>query len=1093
MEDHQLLADYARTGSEAAFAQLVERHLGLVHAAARRQVNDDALAADVAQAVFLLLARKAGSFGPKSVLAGWLFRTTRFVAARTQRAEFRRQRREQEAVAMNELHAPDPDWNRLAPELDEALARLVETDRNALLLRVAEGRNHREVGAALGLSEEAAKKRVNRAVEKLRGTLASQGVTLTALALAGLLTDRLSAAPPVGLAAGITHGVTAGVASAGAAAGLVQQTVAAWRWAKVKFAAACVGTAALVAALVMGPRWGLNPTGTPGDRAMASVSSAEKPSSASAPLPAPTPGMSPRLNGTETFRLQVVAADSGQPLPGAKVLLNFVSNGEWITPEDRETDANGVCVIPLPRGALQRLDAGAHFPGHENRFFTWRSDWQHPRPDNYTLKLGRAETVGGQVVDEQLRPLAGVAVWLAYGVGDTSWREPDQDRERVGFMRRFRLGVTDVQGRWTCATIPPSREHYAFEFEHPDCVKHDGTSVSLNDETAVGRETIRLLRARKLVTVMRPGAVAFGQVVNGVGEPVPGARISRSWHEPLATADATGQFTVSSLPRGEITLIATADGFAPKRFEAEAGGDAARVTLEPGATLRARLVNTNAEPITGGTLVLEDGFDQGSLGWDGKSDEEGRVEWRSAPPGRELTFTAYAPGYRYHRRFSLATDGTEQTVTLHPKLEVTGSVVDAQTGQAIARFKAIPGEGREHPNFDRSELHYGTEGQYRLSFDEMGAPVVRLEAEGYEPEIGHPQPGPAGEPRCDFRLRRLDPKAGVQGLVLNPDGSPAAGAEVALCGLEHSAILGQGRFMNRTENLVTNADASGRFRFPVVRVPHTVAAVSPRGFGRASVLKSKSVEVHLAPLGAVEGRLLRDRQPQSGRSVILVDESYAHYLGAVSLDAAAFSAQTDAAGAFRIEGVPTGNFLLYQNPGVGRLFTDQTVASVTAGQVTTVVMGQPDPAGRTVVGQLKPSEPISGDWGRLVTMASFTRKLAGPQPPADLTEEARQLWLVAWHQSEAGGAWLRQWARHDVEVAADGRFTIQGVVPGDYEFWLNALPEETPRTDPWREQNALWQGHVLYRPVTIPAADPTGPDAPYDLGEVEVKIQRRAK
>lgn len=1092
MEDHQLLADYARTGSEAAFAQLVERHLGLVHAAARRQVNDDALAADIAQAVFLLLARKAGSFGPKSVLAGWLFRTTRFVAARTQRAEFRRQRREQEAVAMQDLHATDAHWNRLAPELDAALARLGETDRNALLLRFAEGRNHREVGAALGLSEEAAKKRVNRAVEKLRGTLANQGVTLTALALAGLLTDRLCAAPPAGLAAGITQGVTTGVAPAGAAAGLVQQTMAAWRWAKVKFAVACVGTVALVAALVVGPRLALKPADAPGDQRVASVGSAENSSPAKAPLPAHTPGMPSRLNGTETFRLKVVAADSGQPLPGARVLLNFVSNDEWLAPEDRETDADGVCVISLPRSALMRLDAGAHFPGYENRFFTWNSRWQHPRPDAYTLKLGRAETVGGQVVDGEQRPLSGVSVWLTYGVGDTSWREPDEDRERVGFMRRFRLGATDAQGRWICATIPPGREHYTFEFEHPDFVKQKA-EVSLNDETAVGRETIRLLRARKLVTVMQAGAVAFGQVVNGAGEPVTGARVGRSWLEPLATTDAEGQFTVRSLPRGEISLTATADGFAPKRFQAEAGGGAVRVTLEPGATLRARLVNTNAEPIPGGTLVLEAGFDQGSFGWDGKSDEEGRIEWRSAPPGRELTFTAYAPGYRYHRRLSLATDGTEQTVTLHPKLEVSGDVVDAQTGQPIARFKAIPGEGREHPNFDRSELHYGTEGQYRLSFDEMGALVIRLEAEGYEPEIGYPQPGPAGEPRCDFRLRRLDPKAGVQGVVLNPDGSPAADAEVALCGLEHSAMLGRGRFLNRTENLVTNADASGRFRFPIVRVPHTVVAVSPRGFGRTSVLKSKSVEVRLEPFGAVEGRLLREGQALAGRSVMLLDQSYAHYRGAVALDVAAFSAQTDAAGAFRIEGVPGGDFLLYQNPGVGRLLTDQTVASVTAGQVTTIVMGQPAPAGRTVVGQLKPSEPVPGDWGRLVTMSSLTRKLTGPQPPADLTEEARQLWLVAWHQSEAGGAWLRQWVRHDVTVAADGRFTIRGVVPGEYEFWLNALPEESPRTDPWREQNALWQGHVLYRPMTIPAADPTGPDAPYELGDVEVKIQRRAK
>ena len=1088
MEDHKLLADYARTGSEAAFSLLVKRHVGFVHAVARRQLNDDALAADVAQAVFLLLSRKAGSFGSRSVLVGWLFRTTRFVASRALRAEMRRQRREQEAVAMQQLHSPDPHWNRFSPELDEAVARLGETDRNALLLRFAEGRNHREVGAILGLSEEAAKKRVNRALEMLRGKLAGRGVTLTAVVLAGLLTDHLNAAPPAGLAASIAQGVAPGAASAGVA-GLMQQTVTAWRWARVKFAAACVSMAALVAALLL-------PVSPSGPQSNAAGAAGQTLQAASTPNPASaahTPGVPPRLNGTETFRLQVVAAETGHPLPGARVQLNFVSNGEWITPEDLESDANGLCMIPLPRGALMRLDVGAHFPGYENRFFTWKSRWQHACPDGYSLKLGRGETVGGQVVDERQQPLTGVSVWLDYHLSDTSWREPEEDRERVGFMRRFRLGVTDTQGRWICSTIPPSREHYAFEFEHPDFVKHESTSVSLNDETAAGRATLGQLRARKLVTVMQAGAVAHGQVVNGSGEPVTGARIGRSWHEPLATTDTEGQFTVKSLPRGDVSLTATAEGFAPKRFQAEAGGGAARVTLESGTTLRARLVNTNAEAIAGGRLVLEGGFDQGSFGWDGTSDEDGQIEWRSAPPGRALTFTAHAPGYRYHRHFPLVADGTEQTVTLHPTLEVVGSVVDAQTGQPIDRFKAIPGEGHGNPNFDRSELHYGTGGHYRLSFEEMGAPVVRLEAEGYEPEIGYPRPGAAGEPRCDFRMRRLDLGAGVQGLVVNTDGSPAADAEVALCGLEHAAMLGRGRFLDRTRNLVTNADASGRFRFPVIRVPHTVVAVSARGFGRASVLNSNRVEIRLEPFGVIEGRLLRDGQPLAGRSVLLSDPAYGHYRGAMSLDVAAFSTQTDGTGAFRISDVPAGEFLLFQNPGVGQAFLDQTVASVIAGQTTTVVMGQPDPSGRTVVGQLKASKPVSGNWRQLVTVFSFTRKLAGPQPPADLAEEARQLWLVAWHQSAAGAAWLRQSVRYDVQVAADGRFTIRGVVPGEYELWLRAVPEDMLRTDPWRVKGAPWTGYVQPRPVIVPRGESGDATALFDLGEVEVTIQRRAQ
>ena len=152
MNDWQLLQDYVTRGSEAAFRGLTDRHLNLVYSAALRQVNDPQLAQEICQAVFILLARKAGSLKPGIVLAGWLFRTTRFVAARVRRGEQRRQRREQEALEMQQLTTPDQAWSRLAPALDEALAQLGETDRHALLLRFFEDKNHKEVGAALGVN-----------------------------------------------------------------------------------------------------------------------------------------------------------------------------------------------------------------------------------------------------------------------------------------------------------------------------------------------------------------------------------------------------------------------------------------------------------------------------------------------------------------------------------------------------------------------------------------------------------------------------------------------------------------------------------------------------------------------------------------------------------------------------------------------------------------------------------------------------------------------------------------------------------------------------------------------------------------------------
>jgi RNA polymerase sigma factor (sigma-70 family) len=170
MNDTELLQAWATRRDEAAFTELVRRHLGLVQASARRQVGTSPLAEDVTQAVFLVLARKAGSLGSRVVLSGWLFRTTRFVAARAVRAEQRRNRNESLAAmqptASDDAVLPE-HWNEVEPHLDAALAALPAADRDALLLRYFEGRPLRAVGERLGIQEEAAKKRVGRAVPNL--------------------------------------------------------------------------------------------------------------------------------------------------------------------------------------------------------------------------------------------------------------------------------------------------------------------------------------------------------------------------------------------------------------------------------------------------------------------------------------------------------------------------------------------------------------------------------------------------------------------------------------------------------------------------------------------------------------------------------------------------------------------------------------------------------------------------------------------------------------------------------------------------------------------------------------------------------------
>ncbi|HZL78641.1 MAG TPA: sigma-70 family RNA polymerase sigma factor, partial [Candidatus Limnocylindrales bacterium] len=211
--DAELLRHYAATNSEAAFAELVKRHVNLVYSAALRQVNGDAhLAQDVAQTVFTDLARKAVSLSRREVLTGWLYTSAHFAAAKIVRTETRRRDRE-EKFMREPIHetVPEPDWEKIRPALDDAMHELKETDREAVLLRYFENRQFAEVGAKLGLNENAARMRVERALEKLRDTLTKRGIT-TATALASVISANAIQIAPANLAATLT---TASIATAG--------------------------------------------------------------------------------------------------------------------------------------------------------------------------------------------------------------------------------------------------------------------------------------------------------------------------------------------------------------------------------------------------------------------------------------------------------------------------------------------------------------------------------------------------------------------------------------------------------------------------------------------------------------------------------------------------------------------------------------------------------------------------------------------------------------------------------------------------------------------------------------------------------------
>ena len=176
--DDRLLEQFARNGSEDAFAALVQRHIALVHSVALRHTANPQHAEDITQAVFVILARKAWALGRKTVLPGWLYHTARLTAANLQRAEARRVRREQEAFMQSQLEESPTDnlWRELSPQLDEAMACLGTSERDALVLRYFQNKSMAEVAKFLGLEENTAQKRVSRAMEKLRKFFRKRGV-----------------------------------------------------------------------------------------------------------------------------------------------------------------------------------------------------------------------------------------------------------------------------------------------------------------------------------------------------------------------------------------------------------------------------------------------------------------------------------------------------------------------------------------------------------------------------------------------------------------------------------------------------------------------------------------------------------------------------------------------------------------------------------------------------------------------------------------------------------------------------------------------------------------------------------------------------
>jgi RNA polymerase sigma factor (sigma-70 family) len=216
-DDAMLLQEFVGDRSEAAFAELVSRHINLVYSAALRMVHEPAVAEDVVQSVFVELARKAPSIRDGNALPGWLYRVAQNQAANHLRAEVTRRRYEAEAMTQAQL---EKAWDRISVGLEEAMASLSPAEQNLLVMRFFQDLSWRDVGAAVELSEDTVQRRVGRALEKLRSFFAREGVVLPAAVIGLTITANAVHAAPASLVTSVTSASLAGAAGMAAYGGL---------------------------------------------------------------------------------------------------------------------------------------------------------------------------------------------------------------------------------------------------------------------------------------------------------------------------------------------------------------------------------------------------------------------------------------------------------------------------------------------------------------------------------------------------------------------------------------------------------------------------------------------------------------------------------------------------------------------------------------------------------------------------------------------------------------------------------------------------------------------------------------------------------
>lgn len=879
---------------------------------------------------------------------------------------------------------------------------LSATDREAVLLRYFERLPLAEVGARLHLTENAARMRVDRALDKLRVALAKHGVTSTVVVLATILAERAVTSAPAELATRVSQAAIATVAAGGGLG-----------WCLLKLAGSikgkllvAAGATAVVASLLVIPQW-LNrshrTTTTTSVRPAPEQANASVVPSATPPANAADPASVNSATTGNKLVLHIIAADTGEPIPMVTINSLLVEQGRKGTPMQLYSTSFGVCEVPMPRGTVLGLFVQSGIDGFADTSLEWNMNLGEMIPEQYTLRLERAVPIGGLVVDADGKPVAGADVQIQPSADSRSKTRPES---RGGAEKT----VTDADGRWHLERFAKETiSRLSLRATHPDYFT-DAMRSYMSEPARGPTEAEKQLLAGKYTFKLARSVALRGIVVDTNGLPVSQVKVAinnpEAWGSHV-TNQIDGTFTITDCRAGTNLLILEAKGFALTNLDVDLEPNSAplTLTLQPAKHLRLRVLDRKGLPVPKATVSLYrttlsrtlsavHTVDENLL-FNQQSGADGRVVWDS-PPDDYLRLTIAAAGMQT-TDVRVKPDEEEHVITLAPALTISGSVRDAATDQSISRFRMIIGSvsGSTNAVWGRSLDFKDAKFRYLEEQEEGGigkrrALVFRFEAEGYAPIVTRVVGPDESEVQLDIAMQAT---ASTAVTVVLPDGRFATNADIGILipgtqwSMNQNGLL---RAIGSTRGKVLSTDDEGRFALPPTEAGTRVIAVHPDGYAEATpAALATEPTMRLQPWGQLEGTLFSSRGKAATGWALRLNSIG---LGNLMLYYGPDRVEADADGHFVFPKVPPGQFKLAKQNLRGATRTNPLLAlpitiadvAIRSGETTTVTVGA-----YTVTARLRWPADRQGETNRQVR-ASYRETQAPRSNP--FTETPGERW-----------------------------------------------------------------------------------------------------